>query len=120
MSLPLNIPLKSIGRQAGRQTDSFYFRNSLKGPVMSLEFTNKGFEGPVQKGTEIRSMILNFESPMAVLSACAVREEVFAVSSTTDKVMKLLEPDLNASDQENDVLDQSAEEPISVSLYLGH
>jgi hypothetical protein len=81
---------------------------------MSLEFTNEGLEVSVQSDPEIRSTIPKFEGPMVVLSACAVGEEVLAMSGTTGKVMKLLPPDLDDSDHEDDVLDQSAEESISV------
>jgi hypothetical protein len=111
VSLLLNIPWKFVA-------DGFDFINPLKGSVISLEFTNEGFEVSVQKNTEIRSTIPNFEGPMAVLSACAEGEEVLAVSGTAGKVMEVLSPGLDDSDQEDDVPDQSAEEPISVSPHF--
>jgi hypothetical protein len=111
-------PLSEPSMETCRQADGFYFINLLKSSVMLLEFTNEGFEASVQKCSEIRSMTPNFEGTMAVLSVYVVGEEALAVSGTTSKVMKLLPPGVDDSDQEDDFPEQSAEEPISVPPHF--
>jgi hypothetical protein len=113
IELPLKMPLKYIGQQGV----ILYFISPHSGCTVSLEFTDNSYETALVNDTGPLRMGL-LDGNMACVSICSAGDELFAVSGTNGKLMKLLPAGLDESGIVPEAITDSDEGPVVVPAHF--